>query len=95
MPERPHQLTSVVLGDPPEAWRSLGFDVDPMGRFRLGATTTTCLGHGPTGFVSWVLDGVDGDPSAVVGLGLAVMRRLFESAGMAIGELWAANRRSP
>lgn len=61
MPERPHQLTSVVVGDPPEAWRSVGFDVDPTGRFRLGATTITCLGHGPTGFVEWALDGVDGD----------------------------------
>jgi septum formation protein len=47
------------------------------------------------GLGGWFLDGVDGDPSAVVGLGLAVMRRLFESAGLAIGELWAANPRSP
>lgn len=43
------------------------------------------------GLGGWFIDGVDGDPSAVVGIGLAVMRRLFEAIGLAIGELWAAN----
>ena len=28
MTERPHQLTHLVLGDPPDAWRTAGFDVD-------------------------------------------------------------------
>lgn len=44
------------------------------------------------GLGGWFLDGVDGDPSNVVGLGLAVTRRLLEDVGLAIGELWAANR---
>ena len=62
MTERPHQLTHVVLGDPPEAWRSAGFDVDGGGRFRLGRTEIICLDLGPSGagFVGWALDGVDG-----------------------------------
>jgi septum formation protein len=45
------------------------------------------------GLGGWFLDGIDGDPSNVVGLGLAVTRRLLESAGCAIGELWQANPR--
>ena len=43
------------------------------------------------GLGGWFLDGVDGDPSNVVGLGLAVTRRLLESVGLSIGALWAAN----
>lgn len=41
----------------------------------------------------WFIDGVDGDPSNVVGLGLAVTRRLLESVGCAIGDLWRSNPR--
>ena len=44
------------------------------------------------GLGGWFLDGIDGDPSNVVGLGLSLTRRLFEDVGLAIGELWAANR---
>ncbi len=80
-------VTTVRFGTPTadelDAYIASG---EPLGV--AGAFTIDGLG-------GWFLDGVDGDPSAVVGLGLAVMRRLFESAGMAIGELWAANRRSP
>jgi septum formation protein len=43
------------------------------------------------GLGGWFVDGVEGDPSNVVGLGLAVTRRLLESVGLSIGDLWAAN----
>ena len=43
------------------------------------------------GLGGWFIDGIDGDPSNVVGLGLSVTHRLLNSAGRAIGELWAAN----
>ena len=43
------------------------------------------------GLGGWFVDGIDGDPSNVVGLGLAVTRRLLETVGCAIGELWRAN----
>lgn len=43
------------------------------------------------GLGGWFVDGIDGDPSNVVGLGLAATRRLLESVGLAIGALWAAN----
>jgi septum formation protein len=43
------------------------------------------------GLGGWFVDGVDGDPSAVVGLGLPVTRSLLHRAGLSIAALWAAN----
>ncbi|MFG1930501.1 Maf family protein [Mycobacterium sp. NPDC048908] len=43
------------------------------------------------GLGGWFIDGVDGDPSAVIGIGLPLTRRLLELAGVSIRELWAAN----
>ena len=43
------------------------------------------------GLGGWFIDGVDGDPSAVVGLGLSLTRGLLESVGLSIGALWKAN----
>jgi septum formation protein len=43
------------------------------------------------GLGGWFVDGIDGDPSNVVGLGLSVTHRLFKDVGLAIGDLWAAN----
>ena len=43
------------------------------------------------GLGGWFVNGVEGDPSNVVGLGLAVTRRLLESVGLSIGDLWRAN----
>jgi septum formation protein len=43
------------------------------------------------GVGGWFIEAVDGDPSAVIGLGLPTTRRLIESAGLSLAELWAAN----
>ena len=43
------------------------------------------------GFGGWFIDGIDGDPSNVIGLSLPTMRRLFTRVGLSIGELWADN----
>jgi septum formation protein len=43
------------------------------------------------GLGGWFIDGVAGDPSAVVGIGLPLTRRLLERAGLSISELWATN----
>ncbi|MGV0795037.1 Maf family protein [Mycolicibacterium sp. XJ1819] len=43
------------------------------------------------GLGGWFVDGVDGDPSAVVGIGLPAVRRLLRAAGLTIPALWAAN----
>ncbi|MGY4710219.1 Maf family protein [Mycolicibacterium sp. CBM1] len=43
------------------------------------------------GLGGWFIEGVDGDPSNVVGLGLSLTRGLLAAVGLSIGELWAAN----
>jgi septum formation protein len=46
------------------------------------------------GLGGWFLDGVDGDPANVVGLGLSVTRRLLDSVGVGVADLWAGNPRT-
>ena len=76
-------ITTVRFGTPTpgelDAYIASG---EPLGV--AGAFTVDGLG-------GWFIDGVDGDPSAVVGIGLTVTRRLLEEVGLALGELWAAN----
>lgn len=43
------------------------------------------------GLGGWFIDSVEGDPSAVIGIGLPLTRRLFELAGLSISGLWASN----
>jgi septum formation protein len=43
------------------------------------------------GLGGWFIDGVDGDPSAVIGIGLPAIRRLIAAAGLSVPDLWAAN----
>jgi len=43
------------------------------------------------GLGGWFIDGVEGDPSAVIGIGLPLTRRLLELAGLSISDLWQAN----
>jgi septum formation protein len=77
------EVTTVRFGVPSEAELSAYITSgEPLGV--AGAFTIDGLG-------GWFIDGVDGDPSNVVGLGLAVTRRLLESAGVRIGDLWNAN----
>lgn len=43
------------------------------------------------GLGGWFIDGVDGDPSSVVGISLPLIRRLLNSAGLPISQLWVDN----
>jgi septum formation protein len=43
------------------------------------------------GLGGWFVDGIEGDPSNVIGLSLPTMRRLFARVGLSIAELWADN----
>ena len=47
------------------------------------------------GLGGWFIDGVEGDPSAVIGIGLPLTRRLLAHAGLSISDLWAANPVTP
>jgi septum formation protein len=76
-------VTTVNFGIPSPA------DLDAY--VASGEPTAVAGGFTLDGFGGWFIDGVDGDPSAVIGIGLPLTRKLFERAGMSIAELWAAN----
>ena len=56
-----------------------------------GEPTAVAGGFTLDGLGGWFVDGVEGDPSSVIGIGLPLVRRLLEFAGLSISELWAAN----
>lgn len=56
-----------------------------------GEPTAVAGGFTLDGLGGWFIDGVDGDPSAVIGIGLPLTRRLLEGAGLSISALWAGN----
>ena len=77
------EMTAVRFGIPTEpeltAYIASGEPLNVAGAFTID------------GLGGWFIAGVDGDPSNVVGLGLAVTRRLLESSGLQISDLWKAN----
>ncbi|KLO33639.1 Maf family protein [Mycobacterium haemophilum] len=76
-------ITTIYFGNPSaddlEAYLACGESLQVAGGFTLD------------GLGGWFVDGVDGDPSAVVGLGLPLTRSLLRRAGLSIAALWAAN----
>jgi septum formation protein len=58
---------------------------------RSGEPTTVAGGFTLDGLGGWFVDGVTGDPSAVIGIGLPLTRSLFERAGLSIADLWGTN----
>ena len=42
------------------------------------------------GFGGWFVDGVDGDPSNVLGISLPLVRDLLAEVGVAVTDLWRA-----
>jgi septum formation protein len=76
-------ITTVHFGTPSpddlEAYLASGESLRVAGGFTLD------------GLGGWFIDGVDGDPSAVVGLGLPLTRSLLDRAGVSVAALWADN----
>jgi len=56
-----------------------------------GEPLTVAGGFTLDGLGGWFIEGVDGDPSSVIGLGLPLMRRLLRDAGLSLADLWTAN----
>ncbi|BBY96090.1 Maf-like protein [Mycobacterium gallinarum] len=56
-----------------------------------GEPTAVAGGFTLDGLGGWFVDGVDGDPSSVIGIGLPLIRRLLADGGLSIAELWSAN----
>lgn len=46
------------------------------------------------GYGSWFVDGIDGDPSNVIGLSLPLARRLLATVDVSVADLWRANLNS-
>ncbi len=40
------------------------------------------------GLGGWLIEGVDGDPSSVIGIGLPLVRRLLDEVGVQVSDLW-------
>ncbi|RFD25248.1 septum formation inhibitor Maf [Mycobacterium uberis] len=76
-------ITTIYFGNPSaeelEAYLACGESLQVAGGFALD------------GLGGWFIDGVDGDPSAVVGIGLPLTRSLLRRVGLSIAALWVAN----
>lgn len=72
--------TTIRFGDPPEqeleAYLASGEPLSVAGGFTLD------------GLGGWFVDGVDGDPSSVIGLSLPLTRRLLAGVGVSVVTLW-------
>jgi septum formation protein len=75
--------TTVHFGTPPPA--------ELAAYARSGEPTAVAGGFTLDGLGGWFVDGVTGDPSAVIGIGLPLTRSLFERAGLSLADLWGAN----
>jgi hypothetical protein len=71
MPDRSHQLRTILLGDPPSAWEAAGFSTTD-GAVVLGSTVIRLTGSGGA-FEGWALDGVDRDLDGLVAAGAVPM----------------------
>jgi septum formation protein len=78
-----HAVTTVRFGHPS--------DDDLVAYARSGEPTAVAGGFTIDGLGGWFVEGVDGDPSAVIGIGLPLMRNLFGRVGLDVAGLWAAN----
>lgn len=58
---------------------------------QTGEPTAVAGGFTLDGLGGWFVDSVTGDPSAVIGIGLPLVRELLSRTGLSIAALWAAN----
>ena len=76
-----HAVTAVRFARPTavelEAYLATG---EPLAV--AGAFTLDCLG-------AWFVEGIDGDPSNVIGISLPLTRRLLAAVGVTVTDLWA------
>jgi septum formation protein len=56
-----------------------------------GEPTGVAGGFTIDGLGGWFLDGVDGDPSSVIGIGLPLMRKLLGQVSLTLADLWRTN----
>ncbi|KUI45256.1 septum formation inhibitor Maf [Mycobacterium sp. IS-1590] len=56
-----------------------------------GEPTAVAGGFTLDGLGGWFIEGVHGDPSSVIGIGLPLVRGMFERAGLSLADLWRDN----
>ena len=78
-----HAMTTVSFGNPSTA--------DLAAYARSGEPTAVAGGFTLDGLGGWFVEGIDGDPSAVIGIGLPLVRRMLEGVGLSIATLWGDN----
>ncbi|WP_367135241.1 nucleoside triphosphate pyrophosphatase [Saccharothrix sp. HUAS TT1] len=75
-----HEATLVRFGRPTEdeleAYLSTGEPLRVAGAFTLD------------GLGGWFVDGIDGDPSSVIGISLPLTRRLLRQVGVPVSAIW-------
>lgn len=75
-----HEATRVRFGRPTddelEAYLATGEPLHVAGAFTLD------------GLGGWFVDGIDGDPSSVIGISLPLTRRLLREIGVAVSDMW-------
>jgi septum formation protein len=76
-------ITTVHFGRPTEA------DLDAY--LASGEPLRVAGGFTLDGLGGWFVDGVDGDPSTVIGLSLPLLRSLLQRCGLSVAALWAGN----
>jgi septum formation protein len=79
-----HASTRVHFAEPTEAeltaYIASGEPLSVAGSFTLD------------GLGGWFVEGIDGDPSNVIGISLPLTRRLLAQVGVALPDLWQATR---
>jgi septum formation protein len=75
-----HAATEVRFADPSpaelEAYLATGEPLAVAGAFTLD------------GLGGWFVEGIDGDPSNVIGISLPLTRRLLAAVGVTVSDLW-------
>ncbi|WP_333618982.1 Maf family protein [Dietzia sp.] len=74
-------VTAVHFGTPADADLRAYIDTEEPLEC-AGAFTLEALG-------GWFIDGIEGDPSGVIGLSLPLMRHMLERVGASVSELWS------
>ncbi|MFV0495421.1 Maf family protein [Mycobacterium sp.] len=80
-------ITTVHFGIPS--------DTDLEAYLATGESLSVAGGFTLDGLGGWFVDGVDGDPSTVIGLSLPLLRVLLGRCGLSVTRLWEGNRPTP
>jgi septum formation protein len=75
-----HASTQVHFAEPTEA--------ELAGYLASGEPLAVAGGFTLDGLGGWFVEGIDGDPSNVIGISLPLMRRLFAQVGVTLPDLW-------